>query len=268
MDALRKLNSDYLGGHYANVLLIDGWDPRNIDVGLMTSARFKIVELRTHIDDRSQAGDRILSRDCLEATLKDNQSGDVLTLFVNHLKSKLAKTQAEVLAGHQRRQAQARYVADLVTQRFGGQSNQALFAVVGDLNDTVTSPRLQPLVQHPELVDVISAQRPLDDRLTYYWRSEGRVQQIDHLFASRALANRVQSVHIERRGLAYRALNAAGAILPAKVTLTHFDDDGVTPVPAGLPADTKLDFRFQRYPEVATDWRANVSDHCPVRITF
>jgi hypothetical protein len=45
IDAIRKFNQDYLGGHYPYAILIDGWDPRNIDVALLSV--FPIVSLRS-----------------------------------------------------------------------------------------------------------------------------------------------------------------------------------------------------------------------------
>jgi hypothetical protein len=85
MDAARKFNEDYLRGHYPYRLLIDGWDPRNIDVAVLSV--FPIAGIRSHLDAVDGRGRRILSRDCLEATVRLD-SGEELTVFVNHLKSK------------------------------------------------------------------------------------------------------------------------------------------------------------------------------------
>jgi predicted extracellular nuclease len=107
--------------------------------------------------------------------------------FVNHLKSKFVdtrgKTEAEIAravkAGNARSAAQARYVAKLVEERFKGRHASALYAVVGDFNDTQESRALASVLQSPRLVDVLAVTREPADRWTYYWRSRGRVQQID-----------------------------------------------------------------------------------------
>ena len=50
LDAIRRFNEDHLDDHYPYMLLVDGWEPRNIDVGVLSV--LPIVEVRSHIDDR------------------------------------------------------------------------------------------------------------------------------------------------------------------------------------------------------------------------
>jgi hypothetical protein len=75
--------------------------------------------------------------------------------------------------------------------------------------------------------------------------------------------------HIERQGIAFREISTvSGLVLPKESNLTFFEPDPVT-VPVGTPTQSqKIDFRFPRYPEVIADWRANISDHCPVKVWF
>lgn len=273
LDAIRKFNEDHLGAHYPYAMLIDGWDPRNIDVAVLST--LPIIGLRSHVDDKSKSGTRILSRDCLEATfrLSGNQE---LTVFVNHLKSKFVDSRGKTaaakkkaaLAGHQRRREQATFVEKLVRARFDGQHDSALYAVVGDFNDTEESPWIKPLVKSDLLVDLIEKTREPDDRWTYYWKAKGRVQQIDYILASKALAAKVRKSYIARSGLAYRELNADGELLPKQVTLTHFEKDDVTPEPSSRTPDRKVPFQFERYSPIFDDVGNNVSDHCPVKIWF
>jgi endonuclease/exonuclease/phosphatase family metal-dependent hydrolase len=263
IQAIRVFNQRYLDNYYPYSLLIDGYDPRNIDVGLLSL--FPIRSIRTHIDDVYKEGERregrIFSRDCLEAEI-ELPDGALLTLFINHLKSKLVvrekdETDEEYVEklkdSHERRLGQAQAVCDYVRERFEGQHNQALYAVVGDFNDTAVSPWVAPLLESPHLTDLLSTYRPVDDRWTHYWQSKGYVSHIDFILASKALGERVARVveadssrvpHIERRGLAYRKLNAAGETLPREATLVHFE------------------------PEVIDDWKDNISDHCPVKVWF
>jgi len=283
IQAIRIFNTRYLNGYYPYSLLIDAYDPRNIDVGVLS--RFPIREIRSHIDELDGQGNRIFSRDCLEATV-ELPGGSILTLFVNHLKSKFVERdpgesdgdyQGKILNSHQKRLSQARKVTEYLEARFKGQHAQALYAVVGDFNDTPESPWVEPLVNSPNLTDMLAAHRAVNDRWTYYWRSKGQVSQIDHVLVSKALAGRVAQVvavdptkipHIERQGLAYRELNNSGQLLPKEATLVHFEADAVTPAPPGSPQNEKIDFRFLRYPEILNDWKANISDHCPVKVWF
>jgi endonuclease/exonuclease/phosphatase family metal-dependent hydrolase len=284
IQAIRKFNENYLENYYPYSLLIDAYDPRNIDVGVLS--RLPITRIRSHIEDRLLDDARPFeNRDCLEVTF-ELPDGESLTLLVNHLKSKFVRRRQNesntsyrnrVRRSHQRREAQAQEVERITRRRFHGQLTTALYAVVGDFNDTPESPWLDDLVNSSILTDVVARHRSIDDRWTYYYRSRNRVQQIDYVLASRALRDRIDNVvvadgsripYIERGGLAYRELNAQGETLPVNANLVYFDDDGVTPVPANFTAPTTVPFRFPRYTEILDDWRNNVSDHCPVKIWF
>jgi len=283
IQAIRIFNKQYLGNHYPYSFLVDSYDTRNIDVGLLS--RFPVDRVRSHIDALDDRGDRVFSRDCLE--LEIMLPGNTrLTLFLNHLKSKLvtretgesdAAYQGRILKSHQKRFSQAQHVADYVAKRFRGRHDRALYAVIGDFNDTPYSPWLAPLANSPHLVDVLAKYRSADDRWTYYWRGGGKVSQIDFVLASRALNARIAATiasdasrkpHIARQGLGYRELNASGAVLPRELTLVHFEDDSVTPAPASVPQNEKVGFRHSRYQEVMDDWHSNISDHCPVKVWF
>ncbi|MCJ7653944.1 MAG: endonuclease/exonuclease/phosphatase family protein [Dehalococcoidia bacterium] len=287
IQAIRVFNQRYLSNYYPYSLLIDGYDPRNIDVGLLSL--FPIRRIRTHVDDVYKEGERregrIFSRDCLEAEI-ELPDGALLTLFINHLKSKLVvkekgesdeKHLKNLKDSHERRLGQAQAVCDYVRERFEGQHNQALYAVVGDFNDTALSPWVAPLLESPHLTDIVATYRPVEDRWTHYWQSKGYVSQIDFILVSRALRERIARVvetdsshipHIERRGLAYRKLNAAGETLPREATLVHFEPDLVTSAPSGVSENEKVNFQHPRYPEVIDDWKDNISDHCPVKVWF
>lgn len=284
IQAIRVLNANYLNNHYSHSLLIDAYDPRNIDVGILSV--FPIVNIRSHIEDTVVDGSQPFhSRDCLEAEF-ELPTGETLTLFVNHLKSKLVKRssndtdaqyRAKVLASHQKRLSQATEIARLVDQRFAGQHNTALYAVVGDFNDTPESPWLAPLMNSPRLTNIIAQLRGPADSWTYYWRSRSRISQIDYILTSQALTNRISQAaqanpnrqpYIERAGLAFRDWSVDGEILPREVTLIHFEPDVATSAIPGATPDSKVSFRFPRYEEIIEDWKRNISDHCPVRIWF
>jgi endonuclease/exonuclease/phosphatase family metal-dependent hydrolase len=284
IEASRIMNERYLGNHYAHSLLIDAYDPRNIDVGVLST--LPIINIRSHIDDVVGGGTMpFRSRDCLEISF-ELPDGEELTLFVNHLKSKLvirgrnetdARYRRRVLESHQKRLRQATEIARYIDQRFRGQQNSALYAVVGDFNDTPESPWLAPLMNTPRLTNIISEFRDPTNRWTYYWRNRSRVSQIDYVLTSRALTQRIRQVvqrnarrrpYIERGGLGFRSWTADGETLPREVTLVNFEPDIATPARAGATPDERIEFRFDRYVEVINDWRHNISDHCPVKVWF
>jgi hypothetical protein len=83
--------SDYVikavNGHpFGHVMLIDGNDPRGIDVAIMTRKGYEIAEMRSHVDDEDDKG-QIFSCDCAEYVVT-TPKGNRLILLVNHLKSK------------------------------------------------------------------------------------------------------------------------------------------------------------------------------------
>ncbi len=283
IQAIRTFNQRYLNDHYPYSMLIDAYDPRNIDVGVLS--KYPICNIRSHIDDTNGQGGHVFSRDCLEATI-DLPGRVKLTLFINHLKSKLVirkkdesddRYHRRIRDSHNRREKQAQTVKKIMAERFAGNHQKALYAVIGDFNDTPQSPYIKALIRSGHLTDLIKAHRPANDRWTYYWRSAGRVSQIDYILASKKLAERVKATvkadaskrpYIERRGLGFRKLNGAAQILPKTVKLVHFEEDSVTPKPANALDDERIDFRFDRYAEVTADWKKNISDHCPVKIWF
>ncbi len=272
--AIRVLNKRYFGNYYQYSLLIDAYDPRNIDVGVLST--LPITRVRSHIDFVSANGQKpFANRDCLEFDVQ-TPDGKKLTIFNIHLKSKYTEngTAAELREAHLKRQIQAECLMDIIEEKFHGRQTTALYAVVGDFNDTPESPWLSSL-KTPRLKNIISEYIDLDNRWTYYWRSRNRVSQIDHIMASRALAKRIEEKastnssyipHIERSGLGYRKLNAVGKVLPAKPKFVHYEVDAATPPSSTATPDSYVDFRFPRYQPIMNNWRNNISDHCPVKI--
>lgn len=282
MAALRKFNDDYLGKYYTNFMLIDGLDMRQIDVAVMSI--WPIFDVRSHIDLRGPDGERVFSRDCLEVSI-DIPRQEPLTLFVNHLKSKLAqgdtqaKKDADTRKSHARREQQSQTVADLVRERMKGRLNKALYAVVGDFNDTPSSPSVVALTRDELLTDLVSEHLAPEERYTYFYRSKNRVSQIDYVLASKALAKRVAvkvtsdpkyAPHIERSGLGFVLGTGRNAEVIRPPRFTFFEPDAAysTDADGETPEPVPVNFDFQRVPSVRADPKSPVSDHAPVKIWF
>lgn len=89
---LRLFNEKYLRKNenpvYPYVLLIDSHDPRLIDIGVLS--KHEIVDVKTHMDEPyDDKSGYLFSRDCQEVTFEIETK--LLTLFVNHLKSKFSE---------------------------------------------------------------------------------------------------------------------------------------------------------------------------------
>jgi endonuclease/exonuclease/phosphatase family metal-dependent hydrolase len=262
---------------YGQFRLVEGNDPRGIDVALAVNATIaadkKAVSVRTHHertfgdlglltpalrDFGLGADDRVFNRDCLEANI---DLGDrTLTVFVAHLKSFGPVPRAREQAGLVR-EAEARAIRAIVMERFGEGWRDANWVVAGDLNDhrerilaggVVEAARtnaLTPLLQDFG-VDPVERLPPLE-RWTAYYRqrtASGEIMeshsQLDYILLSPgiAAANPEPGIEIVRRGLPY-----AVPLDPA------YPDRSIG----------YLSTRADRYPRIGWD-RPKASDHCPV----
>ena len=197
MEALDLFNKHFLDDAYPYSMLVAGHHERLLNIGIMTM--FPIVCVRSHKDEKTGQGEYLFSRDCLEITL--DVDGVPLTIFSNHFKSRFGRTGEEKDAADAKRQKQGERVAEIVKERFPGQKiESALFAIVGDLNDTLDSATLAPLLELG-MEDVLS-RLPEDERWTHYWAARNIVAQFDYILLSPALSKVSGGIpFIERRGL-------------------------------------------------------------------
>lgn len=192
--ALQAFNRKWLKNAYPYQLVIDGNDPRGIDVGILS--KFPFGNIRTHrfLPHGSTVTERTFSRDCLEVDVHVGK-GKVLTVFVNHFKSKIG-------GGEEKRKRQADTVVSILKERFG-KSLEGNFVVMGDLNNHSDAAELQSLVNHPRLENVIATRLPLEEQWTHYYKKLKAAEQLDYVLLSTALADRNPAAFpiIERRGL-------------------------------------------------------------------
>ncbi len=126
------------GAAFKHIMLIDGNDPRGIDVAIGTRGRYELGFMQSHVDDADAQG-VIFSRDCPAYDVV-MPSGNQITVLVNHFKSKGYGSPADNDA---RRARQAKRVAAIYRQLIAdGQPN---VVVLGDFNDTLGSQPLRAL---------------------------------------------------------------------------------------------------------------------------
>jgi endonuclease/exonuclease/phosphatase family metal-dependent hydrolase len=214
--ALRNFNDKYLDDAFDRLVLVDGNDPRGIDVGLLVRAGFKgeILGVRTHVDDNKSgkqggvkrsanrkigftASNAIFSRDCLEVDVRVGAT--ILTLLVNHLKAQDGKA-----ASVTRRLNQAKRVAALVDANVAAGRKPI---VIGDLNIDTKAKQydksLDPLAKHKKLVDT----DPAGD-WTHYYASKKSVSRLDYILADKTLNS--GPIAIVRNGLTTKCKQYAG----------------------------------------------------------
>jgi endonuclease/exonuclease/phosphatase family metal-dependent hydrolase len=193
LEALIQFNRKYLDNTYPYLMVIDGNDPRQIDVGVLS--RFDFEAIRTHRFEPpgSPFWDRTFSRDCLEVELRIAE-GRHLTLLVNHFKSQIG-------GGEERRKEQADRVTEILKGRFGD-TLVGNFVVLGDLNNGPDAPEFDSLMGLG-LENVVETRLPTEEHWTHYYKAGKLAEQLDYLLLSPELgANNPDAVpHIERRGL-------------------------------------------------------------------
>jgi endonuclease/exonuclease/phosphatase family metal-dependent hydrolase len=182
------------GTAYAQVMVIDGNDPRGIDVGLLTRDGFRIGDMRSHVDDRTAGGSLVFSRDCPEFEV-ETPAGNRLLLMVNHLKSKGFGSQA---SSNARRLEQARRVREIYEAR---RREHPLIAILGDFNDTPDSAPLAPLFQGSGLRDAQSHAQFEDGGFPGTFGGSGASSRIDHILLSPALFGLMRGGGLFRKGM-------------------------------------------------------------------
>jgi endonuclease/exonuclease/phosphatase family metal-dependent hydrolase len=154
VDTLKQFNRVDLGGLYGQVVLIEGNDPRMIDVGLLSKHPLAAVTSWQHTTDPANPAHPVFSRDLLQVeVLRADGKTHWFTVFVNHLKSHfvpfdVADKAAEGARANQLRRRQCEAAAEIIA---GQMRPSSRFLVVGDMNDPEDSVWLEPLVHSSEL---------------------------------------------------------------------------------------------------------------------
>jgi len=213
--SLKKFDTDVLHSKYRYEMLLDGNDQRGIDVGLYS--RFPIGGIWTHMFDGTGSS-KTFSRDCPEyEVLLPN--GKSLFILCNHLKSKGYGSQA---TSNARRKRQAKAIAKILK---GYDLAKDWVVVAGDMNDTPQSSPLKPLMDVPNLFDVLARQFPDEPqkRWTYHYKS---FEQIDYVLVSKPLYDRFIKAGVQRRGMYnLKKLTASDPIIGNETqypTVTHW----------------------------------------------
>lgn len=212
LDVLERFRSQFLGGFraYPHVMLVDGNDPRFIDVAILS--KHPIVHARSyqHLKNSPRARSFIFSRDCLEVDI--DFGGTLISLFGNHFKSMIGGRAGT----RSRRLGQVRAVKQIITDRFGARNpGRKPFIILGDFNDFIEDGResassLPELVQWNQVENVVGRLNP-DERWTHFFARQNEYRQLDYILVSRSLRPAVTAIEIERRGMPRRADRFTGS---------------------------------------------------------
>jgi endonuclease/exonuclease/phosphatase family metal-dependent hydrolase len=204
LDTLKRFRSRHIDSGtrtYPHAALIDGNDPRLIDVAVLS--KHPITRIRTHQHRRKSPRSRsyIFSRDCLEVDIEI--AGKMLTLFVQHYKSMIGgRAQTK-----QRRLDQVAETRAIIQKRFGTRNTgQHPWIVLGDFNDYMEpGTALDKLVKWNQVENVVS-RLPEEERWTHFWSKGNEYRQLDYILLSRSLAEASPgNPEIIRKGMPKRA---------------------------------------------------------------
>jgi len=218
---LRKFNQEVLGGRYPHLALIEGNDPRFIDVAILSKLPIgPVTSFQTAVHP-SDPDERVFGRDLLEVEVwSEGRTNRLFTLYNNHLKSHFVPYDEDPVAGaaaaNARRLRQAEMVARIVASRTRPDSR---YLIMGDMNDPPDSPWLEPFTTSAELGLVDGLTDPEETRppkaettgpgpqttaWTYRHKESGQPAAFylyDQIWLSPSLAQRKVGAHIDRRKL-------------------------------------------------------------------
>jgi endonuclease/exonuclease/phosphatase family metal-dependent hydrolase len=209
--ALARFNRELLGGRYGHAMLIDGNDPRGIDVGLLCAKEIEVRWMRSHVHvaDETNLDRPLFSRDCPVHHLRLAGGAD-LYVILNHLKSQsFASGNPDPLRTRQSRQVAAIY--DRLRE-----DGAELIAVLGDFNK---GPLKADPGRHPTLEALFPPESSLVDAYglaafsgLFDERDPGRTRpgsfqscsltnRLDYILLSPELAELVTDGGVFRKGL-------------------------------------------------------------------
>ena len=167
-EVLEDLNETELDGEYPHIALVEGNDPRGIDVAVIS--KIPIDNVVSHADDEFGF---IYARDALEVHFTFNERP--IVLFSVHYKAKEMDNPAKRLAEAEH----TRMLADAIV---AGAGNTAVL-ILGDFNDLPDSPPYNATIGPSDDAFTNSAfQVPEADRYTFTFM--GTEELVDHQFAN------------------------------------------------------------------------------------
>ncbi|MFF0203348.1 endonuclease/exonuclease/phosphatase family protein [Streptomyces sp. NPDC005017] len=220
IDTLRFFVARYLGGAYPYLSLIEGNDPRLIDVAVVSKFPVGAVTSWQHAVHPDVPGERVFSRDLLEVEIRDPRDPDklLLTVFNNHLKSQFVDRDTDPEEGKRLADERRARQVDAVVRIVGERTRpDGRYIVLGDMNDSPDAPTLAKLAEptaQSSLTEALAHPQetrepkpdtpppPASGSWTHRFKEAGqsaKYELFDQIWLSRSLAARHKSSHIDRR---------------------------------------------------------------------
>ena len=147
IDILKEFNKKHLINAYPYRILIEGNDPRFIDVGLLSKLPVRAVTSFQTAVHPQKPTKPVFGRDLLEVEiLNQSRTKKLFTLYNNHLKSHYGDDDnggQGKIDNDKRRREQAEMIQTIVSARMRTNSK---YVIVGDMNDPPNSAPLQAIL--------------------------------------------------------------------------------------------------------------------------
>ncbi|MFJ5774451.1 endonuclease/exonuclease/phosphatase family protein [Streptomyces sp. NPDC093094] len=220
IDTLRFFVARYLDGAYPHISLIEGNDPRLIDVAVLSKFPVGSVTSWQHAVHPDVPGERVFSRDLLEVDIRDPRDPDkhLLTVFNNHLKSQFVDRDTDPEEGKRLADERRTRQADTVVRILGERTRpDGRYIVLGDMNDSPDAPTLAALAEPTPQTSLTEALAypeetrapkpdtpppPASGAWTHRFKETGqpaKYELFDQIWLSKSLTTRHKSSHIDRR---------------------------------------------------------------------
>ncbi|MFE4576221.1 endonuclease/exonuclease/phosphatase family protein [Streptomyces chartreusis] len=220
IDTLRFFVAQHLGGAYLYLSLIEGNDPRLIDVAVLSKFPVGAVTSWQHAVHPDVPGKRVFSRDLLEVQVLDPRDPEkhLLTVFNNHLKSQFVDRATDPEEGKRLADELRTRQADTIVRIVGERTRlDGRYIVLGDMNDSPDAPTLAKLAERTDELSLTEALAhpeetrepkpdnpppPASGAWTHRFKESGqpaKYELFDQIWLSKSLTARHESSHIGRR---------------------------------------------------------------------
>ncbi len=183
VELLERLAAGALAGRGYRSFLREGYDPRGIDVGVLSRLPFEPGP--SHLEERAADGRRLWARDLLEVKIPWDDG--TLLLLGAHLVSRLDPAEDE------RRREQAVRIGEIARDAAADPSTVGVL-VAGDLNDLPGSAALAPLLRDPACLDAGGSLPPAE---AWTWSGGGARERIDYALLCHGVAAVVTRVEVK-----------------------------------------------------------------------
>ncbi len=217
IDTLNQFDRDDLNGLYPYRVLVEGNDPRLIDLGVLSKLPIGAITSWQQAVHSGAPGEKVFGRDLIQVEiLNSTRKRRLLTIFNNHLKSHFVPFDEDPVEGAKRANTRRRRQAETINEIVQRQTRpNSRYVVLGDMNDPPDSEFLAPLVTSPDLNLVDALEDPAETRpakadtppppskaWTHRFKPSGkpaRYELYDQIWLSPVLADHLDGAFIDRR---------------------------------------------------------------------